>query len=246
MEEIRARVDKHIEVEEDQAERQPRAGGHIRPPLKGENKYPTKSKDYPLTLTSLREKRTQILCEIYHTNLLKYPKDTKGQRLGANAQEWCEFHRAYGHSTEDCCTLQEQIKKAGNLKALTSPRAPRRIEKGEAPTETRERSRREEKRRKRSRSPQRRDTRHRGVITTISRGGSGVGADRGRKRKASDVLVVREKVDTTPTLMIAFGERDMRSEPPRHDEPMVISVVVAKYKVERVLIDQGSSANILY
>ncbi|RDX67641.1 hypothetical protein CR513_53449, partial [Mucuna pruriens] len=38
----------------------------------------------------------------------------------------------------------------------------------------------------------------------------------------------------------------MRYDPLRHDEPMVISVVVAKYKVERVLIDQGSLANILY
>ncbi|RDX75747.1 hypothetical protein CR513_44341, partial [Mucuna pruriens] len=35
-------------------------------------------------------------------------------------------------------------------------------------------------------------------------------------------------------------------DPPRHDEPMVISVVVAEYKVEMVLIDQGNSANILY
>ncbi|RDY02439.1 hypothetical protein CR513_14103, partial [Mucuna pruriens] len=38
----------------------------------------------------------------------------------------------------------------------------------------------------------------------------------------------------------------MQSEPPRHDEPMVILVMVVEYKVERVLIDQGSSANILY
>ncbi|RDX88402.1 hypothetical protein CR513_30001, partial [Mucuna pruriens] len=38
----------------------------------------------------------------------------------------------------------------------------------------------------------------------------------------------------------------MRHEPPEHDEPMVISIEVAEYKVERVLIDQGSSANILY
>ncbi|RDX78297.1 hypothetical protein CR513_41446, partial [Mucuna pruriens] len=35
-------------------------------------------------------------------------------------------------------------------------------------------------------------------------------------------------------------------DPPKHDKPMVILVVVAEYKVERVLIDQGSSTNILY
>ncbi|RDX72787.1 hypothetical protein CR513_47678, partial [Mucuna pruriens] len=38
----------------------------------------------------------------------------------------------------------------------------------------------------------------------------------------------------------------MRYNPPKHDEPMVISVMVVEYKVERVLIDQGSSTNILY
>ncbi|RDX77902.1 hypothetical protein CR513_41904, partial [Mucuna pruriens] len=38
----------------------------------------------------------------------------------------------------------------------------------------------------------------------------------------------------------------MRYEPPRQDKPMVISVVTTEYKVESVLIDQGSSANILY
>ncbi|RDY06923.1 hypothetical protein CR513_09027, partial [Mucuna pruriens] len=68
-------------------------------------------KEYPPILTLLREKRAQILREIYHTNLLKYPKNTKGRRMVANTHEECEFHRAYGHSTENRRTLQEQIKK---------------------------------------------------------------------------------------------------------------------------------------
>ncbi|RDX99874.1 hypothetical protein CR513_17027, partial [Mucuna pruriens] len=121
----------------------------------------------------LRAGQTQILHEIYHTNLLKHPRDLKGRQLGHNTQEWYEFHKAYGHSTEDCRNLSQ-------------------------------------------------------------------------KRKASDVLVVCGKADVMLTLVITFGERDMWYDPPRHDEPMVISVVVAEYKVERVLIDQGSSTNILY
>ncbi|RDX93464.1 Retrovirus-related Pol polyprotein from transposon 17.6, partial [Mucuna pruriens] len=43
-----------------------------------------------------------------------------------------------------------------------------------------------------------------------------------------------------------FDDRDMRSQTSYQDEPMVISMGVAGFKVERVLIDQGSSANILY
>ncbi|RDX84097.1 hypothetical protein CR513_34906, partial [Mucuna pruriens] len=88
---------------------------------------------------------------------------------------------------------------------------------------------------------------HWGVITTISSGGASVSRiDGSQNRKACNVLVMWGKADITPTLVITFSERDMRYEPPRHDKPMVISVVTAEYKVESVLIDQGSSTNILY
>ncbi|RDX57864.1 hypothetical protein CR513_62866, partial [Mucuna pruriens] len=130
-------------------------------------------------------------------------------------------------------------------KTPTSPKAAKRNEGDDAPRGTRDDPRREERRRERSRSPQRRDTRHRGVITTISGGGvSLTGLEGSRKRKACNVLAVRGKAKATPT--ITFSERDMRYEPPRQDELMVISVMTTEYKVERVLIDQGSSANILY
>ncbi|RDX67679.1 hypothetical protein CR513_53410, partial [Mucuna pruriens] len=139
-----------------------------------------------------------------------------------------------------------QYVRTRNEKTHINPRGPKRAKGGEEPRESRRQPKREEKRKERSRSPQRRNTRHKGVITTISGGGGGIRAERNRKRKASDVLVVRGNADATPTLMITFGERDMRYDPSRHDKPMVISVVVAEYKVEKVLIDQGSSANILY
>ncbi|RDY12852.1 hypothetical protein CR513_02279, partial [Mucuna pruriens] len=107
MEEIRARAKKHIEVEEDQADRlevvkQPRT--------EGREQVPEQTKGLPPDVNPLREKRTQILHEIYHTNLLKHPRDVKGRRrLGPNTQEWCEFHRTYSHATEDCQNLREEI-----------------------------------------------------------------------------------------------------------------------------------------
>ncbi|RDX82780.1 hypothetical protein CR513_36399, partial [Mucuna pruriens] len=82
MEEIRTRAEKHIEQEEDQGDRLEAERQSADP--RGEVKYPPKPRDYPLTLTPLREKRAQILRDIYHTHLLKYPKETKGWRMGAN------------------------------------------------------------------------------------------------------------------------------------------------------------------
>ncbi|RDX65632.1 hypothetical protein CR513_55693, partial [Mucuna pruriens] len=74
---------------------------------KGEAKHPAqpRPRDYLLTFTLLREKRAQILQEIYHTRLLKFPKEVKGRVLGGNRQDRCEFHNAYDHSMEECWTL---------------------------------------------------------------------------------------------------------------------------------------------
>ncbi|RDX74988.1 hypothetical protein CR513_45187, partial [Mucuna pruriens] len=109
MEEIRTRAEKHIEVEEYQAnqlEAKRQSGScHTRPPSqgdqKGENKHPPKPKDYPLILTPLMQEKSADI----------YPKEAKVRKMEVNKQEWCKFHRAYGHATEDFCTLQEHIEK---------------------------------------------------------------------------------------------------------------------------------------
>ncbi|RDX82713.1 hypothetical protein CR513_36469, partial [Mucuna pruriens] len=110
MKEIRARAEKHIEADRLEVEKQPRIGD-TQLTQKGENMYRNKPKDYPLIFTPVREKRTQILNEIYHTNLLKHLRDMKGWRLGPNTQEWCEFHRVYDHSIKDYQNLREEIER---------------------------------------------------------------------------------------------------------------------------------------
>ncbi|RDY02956.1 hypothetical protein CR513_13514, partial [Mucuna pruriens] len=47
-------------------------------------------------------------------------------------------------------------------------------------------------------------------------------------------------------LVITFDDPDMKHGAFSRDEPMVISVIAAEYRIEWVLVDQGSSANILY
>ncbi|RDX72748.1 hypothetical protein CR513_47724, partial [Mucuna pruriens] len=46
--------------------------------------------------------------------------------------------------------------------------------------------------------------------------------------------------------VITFTDRDIRKGKTGCDEPMVISIVAKEYKIERVLVNQESSANILY
>ncbi|RDX94357.1 hypothetical protein CR513_23277, partial [Mucuna pruriens] len=252
MEKIRTHAEKHIETKENQAnqlesERQssiqkPRPG--LPGGQKGEPKYPTqpRPRDYPLTFTPC----TYTTQDMPHVAI---------EVLEGGEGPTCEFHKEYGHSIEECWNLQEQIEKLiqeGHLghyilgrgqKDLVSVRPTRKGNEDELRRDDRDDTRREERRKERSRSEQRVDTRHRGVITTISSGGANMAKGNPRAR---DVLAVHVKVGTTPSTTITFSERDMRYEPPRQDETMVISVVMAEYKVERVLIDQGNSANILY
>ncbi|RDX83582.1 hypothetical protein CR513_35485, partial [Mucuna pruriens] len=103
-----------------------------------------------------------------------------------------------------------------------------------------------------SRSPRPAMAGYRGTISTISGGEElRVEQDIQRKRKAHQSYQILTGANLTPLgerrkgCAITFQEKDRRYEA-AGDEPMVISVVVEDFKIERVLIDQGSSANILY
>ncbi|RDX64085.1 hypothetical protein CR513_57398, partial [Mucuna pruriens] len=115
MAEIRTRAEKHIEVEEDQAERlaeeqnRKNEGRATIPKAETSRRMETTHKEKHFT--PLNEKRAQILREICHTRLLRFPPSSEGRTMGNNQSEWCEFHRTMGHSTEACWTLKTQIER---------------------------------------------------------------------------------------------------------------------------------------
>ena len=45
---------------------------------------------------------------------------------------------------------------------------------------------------------------------------------------------------------IAFTKEDMKGTIKRHDDPLVISTAMVNAEVKRILVDQGSSADILF
>ncbi|XP_027905607.1 uncharacterized protein LOC114165139 [Vigna unguiculata] len=186
----------------------------------------------------------------------------------ADGSKHCQYHRTISHTTEECHTLRDKIEELicqGHLKKYIQQDRPQRspirnrsLARRQAPAKWEKRREREPDRRRREssrahRSPRRsrsrsRDKPLRGYINTISggfaEGGSSSSARKRHVRALKSVHLVEKKVRSMPH--ITFTDEDFKAPDPDHDDPMVISIEVAKYGIGKVLVDQGSSVNILY
>jgi len=59
-------------------------------------------------------------------------------------------------------------------------------------------------------------------------------------------MAVETFEDHSPDVDIAFTKGDLRDVVPHDNDPIVISLVTAGRKVHRVLVDQGSSADVMF
>ncbi|GFZ12755.1 hypothetical protein Acr_23g0011400 [Actinidia rufa] len=177
----------------------------------------------------------QVLSEIKHEEFVKWPGKIKTDTQKRNRNKYCEFHWDHGHNTETCFQLKEQIVdliKRGYLRKYVVTRPP-------------------------PNSPERRYGDNRpttGDIQTIHGGfGSGGYSTSSRKKHARSALRLAEEEiynpsssyvsDQTP---ITFSNDDLRGLHLPHDDALVVSAVIANFNVQRILIDNGSSADILF
>ncbi|XP_014499530.1 uncharacterized protein LOC106760626 [Vigna radiata var. radiata] len=203
-------------------------------------------------LTASREK---VFEKALQANLISAAR--RGTPDAADGAKVCRYHGNQGHTTEECRALKDRIEKLireGHLQEFVqtdarqrdrSPRGARR-----SPEHTRrntERSRDQHRERSRSR-PQKRDPTPRGRIDTISGGFAGGGASSSARKRHVRSLRSVHNIVRNPLSMpdITFTDEDFHAPDPDQDDPMVITARIAEYDVSKVLIDQGSSVNILY
>ncbi|XP_057755997.1 uncharacterized protein LOC130975189 [Arachis stenosperma] len=67
-----------------------------------------------------------------------------------------------------------------------------------------------------------------------------------RERHLKDIYHVAEKKEASDIPAITFTKEDASSITSGHDDPMVITIILANANLHRTLIDQGSSADILF
>ncbi|GFS41820.1 hypothetical protein Acr_00g0076520 [Actinidia rufa] len=221
------RIDYREETRHKRPDRDPKRSNDRRP------RTPPRRPEF--ILPPLNAPVAQVLSEIKHEEFVKWPRKIKTDPQKKNRNKYCEFHRDHGHNTEDCFQLKEQIAdliKRGYLRKYVATRPP-------------------------PNSPERRYGDNRPTasdIQTIHGGfGSGGYSTSSRKKHARSALRPAEEEiynlslsyvgDQTP---ITFNNDNLRGLHLPHDDALVVSAVIANFNVQRILIDNGSSADILF
>ena len=161
---------------------------------------------------------------------------------------YCEFHRDYGHRTDDCILLKREIEyliRCGYLRRFIAPEnGSHNQAQNQAPAQ------------QPPPSPQQTITQHQqplGEIHVIS-GGFARGGESSSARKAhlrsirSAEIGEIQAVSKLPRLdtSITFSDSYLEGCQHPHDDPLVVRAVVANKTVHRVLVDNGSSADIIF
>ena len=88
---------------------------------------------------------------------------------------------------------------------------------------------------------------HGEIHTIADRFSSGGCTSSQRKRYARSVMSVEEQAaDDLLDVDLTFTRADLRDDVPHDNDPVVISVVIAGRKMHRVLVDQGSSTDVMF
>ncbi|XP_057426260.1 uncharacterized protein LOC130719666 [Lotus japonicus] len=220
---------------------------------------------------SLNAHLTELLREVKATNAVEEgEKETDPPRAALDKTKWCEYHRSAGHDTGDCFTLKNQIERliwAG--RSQMNDRSDR--WNGERQQGNRYRGGRQQDDRKRDdrrRTPttdkkETLATRKKGAEETFNKdlespvgtintiaGGFGGGGDTASARRRHVRAVTLVQQYETPFGFqyqdIVISSTDFEGIKTHKDDPVVVMIRINSFNVRRVLLDQGSSADIIY
>ncbi|CAN1139542.1 Transposon Ty3-I Gag-Pol polyprotein, partial [Linum perenne] len=201
--------------------------------------------------TPLSESRKKILLYMQHKgHSINWPGPMFTPADQRSRQKFCDFHDSHGHTTEDCRELKNEIERwinEGRLKdfIVSSKRKNKSQEddrrgqgesqdkKGDVFARLKEPMDNEDSKKK-----PRPEVNH--VYQTIF-GGESCPTKKVRKEETKEVMMIDQI--SRPTL--GFSEEDMARVGGPSLEAMVIQVITHNSRVERVMVDEGSSADII-
>ncbi|XP_038973463.1 uncharacterized protein LOC120105243 [Phoenix dactylifera] len=173
--------------------------------------------------TPINAPRAEILIEIEGRNFFRPLPLMRDQGFRRNPWKYCRFHRDHGHDKEDCFHLGDEIEaliRRGVLNRFV-------------------RNRREERKPEENATLPENPNDNRPIAGTINtiRGGSST-------EEPTEERTPPKRPRTSEAILLS--DKDLERVETPHDDAVVISIIVNKFDVKRILVDNGSSANILY
>ncbi|XP_070049640.1 uncharacterized protein [Nicotiana tomentosiformis] len=158
----------------------------------------------------------------------KWPQPQQSDPAQRDPNLMCKYHGTHGHMIKDCRQLREEVARLfnnGHLREFLSDRAKNYFRNRDS-----------------SKQIDLEEPHH--VINMII---GGVDVPQGPMLKRTKVSIMREKRtrDFVLEVTLSFNDEDVEGIVQPHNDALVIYVLINKSRVKRVLIDLGSSSNII-
>jgi hypothetical protein len=182
----------------------------------------------------------QVLLQIQDNPALKWPGKLRSSPTRRSKDLYCRFHRDHGHNTKDCYVLKEQIEAL--IRQVKLKKFVHRDNQEARPPRQEENKNRLEDR------PRDIIGEIRTIVGGLASGGASRSSRKAYARQAHNVLVTQRprknvKLDNQ---VVTFSEDDARGIHQPHDDALIITMTIAGFITRRVLIDNGSSTDIIY
>ena len=187
----------------------------------------------------------KILAQIKDEHYLKWPRPLHFSPNVHDKKKYCRFHKDHGNYTKDCRDLKEQIEeliRKGKLQKYVK-KGESSMFKGNSKNQCKFSPRDEDHMSQCPPSVIRK-------IKTITGGPSTRGSFRSfRKacqRQVNNVHRIPSIKQRRTNCDMFFLEEDVRGVKQPHDDPLVIILMIKGFNTRRILVDNGSSTDIIY
>ncbi|XP_075636661.1 uncharacterized protein LOC142608888 [Castanea sativa] len=187
----------------------------------------------------------KILTQIKDEHYPKWPRPLHSSPNVRDKKKYCWFHKDHGHYTKDCRDLKKQTDEL-----IQKGKLQKYMKKGES-------SRFRDGRKNHCESSLRdEDSMPQppqnviGEIKTITggpfTGGSFKSLRKACQRQVNSIHMIPPFKQRRIDQDMSFNEEDARGVKQPHNDPLVIMLTIEEFNTKRILVDNGSSADIIY